>query len=85
VTCVAQSVCLCDIKDIRAIKLFIEFVVVPSPVDTIFDFWVAYRSENLPLKYEKLVLLPFGQHTRFTTVEQDWADQGLMNGEFGLA
>jgi hypothetical protein len=23
-------------------------VVVPSPVDTIFDFRAAYRSENLP-------------------------------------
>jgi hypothetical protein len=50
-------------------------VVVPSPVDTIYDLRAAYRSENLPLKYEQLVLLPFGQ---------DWADQGLVNGEFCL-
>jgi hypothetical protein len=51
-------------------------VVVPSPEDTIFDFGAAYRSENLPLKYEQLVIFPFGQHQ---------ADQGLVNGEFGLA
>jgi hypothetical protein len=51
-------------------------------VDTIFDFRAAYRSENLPLKYEQLVLLPFGQHPHLTAVEQDWADQGLVNGEF---
>jgi hypothetical protein len=85
VTSVAQSACLRDIKGIRAVKLFIKFVVVPSPVDTIFDFRVTYRSENLPLKYEQLVLLPFGQHPRLTAVEQDWADQGLVNGEFCLA
>jgi hypothetical protein len=51
-------------------------------------FWLstfAYRSENLPLKYEQLVLLPFGQHLRLTAVEQDWVDQGLVNGEFCLA
>jgi hypothetical protein len=82
---VAQSACLLDIKSILAVKLFIQFVVVPSPVDTIFDFRAAYRSENLPLKYEQLVLLPFGQHLRLTAVEQDWADQGLVNGEFCLA
>jgi hypothetical protein len=74
VTTVAQSACVHDIKGIRAVKLSIEFVVVPSPVDTIFDFRAEYRSENLPLKYQQLVLL-----------EQDWADQGLVNGEFGLA
>jgi hypothetical protein len=85
VTSVAQSACLHDIKGIRTVKLFIEFVVVPSPVDTILDFLAAYRSENLPLKFEQLVLLPFGQHPRFTAVEQDWADQGLVNGEFCLA
>jgi hypothetical protein len=45
----------------------------------------AYGSENLPLKYKKLVLIPFGQHPRLTAVEQDWADQGLVNGEFCLA
>jgi hypothetical protein len=67
------------------VKLFIDFVVVPPPVDTIFDFRAAYRSENLSLKYEQLVLLPFGQHSLFTAVEQDWADQGLVNGEFCLA
>jgi hypothetical protein len=60
-------------------------VVVPSPVDTIFDFRAAYRSENLPLKYEQLVLLPFGQHPRLTAVKQDWSDQGLGNDEFCLA
>jgi hypothetical protein len=60
-------------------------VVVPSPVETIFDFQAAYRSENLPLKYEQLVLLPFGQRPRFTAVEQDWVDQGLVNGKFCLA
>jgi hypothetical protein len=60
-------------------------VVVPSPVDTILDFRAAYRSENLPFKYEQLVFLPFGQHPRITAVEQDWVDQGLVNGEFGLA
>jgi hypothetical protein len=52
---------------------------------TIFNFWAAYRSENLPLKYEQLVLLSFGQHPRLKAVEQNWVDQGLMNGEFGLA
>jgi hypothetical protein len=51
-------------------------------LDTIFDFRAAYRSENLSLKYEQLVLLPFGQHPRLTAVEQDWADQVLVNGEF---
>jgi hypothetical protein len=35
--------------------------------------------------YEHLVLLPFGQHPRFTAVEQDLADQGLVNSEFCLA
>jgi hypothetical protein len=60
-------------------------MVVPPPVDIIFDFRAANRSENLPLKYEQLVLLPFGQHPRFTAVEQDWANQGLVNGEFSLA
>ena len=60
-------------------------MVVPPPVDTIFDFRAANRSENLSLKYEQLVLLPFGQHPRLTAVEQDWADQGLVNGEFCLA
>jgi hypothetical protein len=65
-------------------KLFIEFVFVPSPVDTIFDFRVAYSSKYLSLKYEQLVVLPFGQHLRFTAAGQDWADQGLVNGEFCL-
>jgi hypothetical protein len=60
-------------------------VVAPPPVDTIFNFRAAYRSENLPLKYEQLVILPFGQHPRLTAVEQDWVDQGLVNGEFCLA
>jgi hypothetical protein len=60
-------------------------MIVPSPVDTIFDFRAAYRSENLPVKYEQLVLLPFDQHPRLTVVEQNWANQGLVNGEFGLA
>jgi hypothetical protein len=82
VTSVAQSACLHDIKGIWAVKLSIEFVVVSSPLDPIFDFWAAYRSGNLPLKYEQLVLLSFGQHPRLTAVEQDWADQGLVNGEF---
>jgi hypothetical protein len=85
VTSAAQSACLHDIKGIRAVKLFIEFVVVPSPVDTIFDFRAAYRSENFPLKYEQLALLRFGQHPRLTAVEQDWVDQGLLNCEFCLA
>jgi hypothetical protein len=85
VTSVAQSACLHDIKGIRAVKLSIEFVVVPSPVDTIFDFRAAYRSKNLPLKYEQLVLFLFGQHPRIFAKEQDWADQGLVNGEFCLA
>jgi hypothetical protein len=84
-TSVAQSACFRDIHGIRAVKLFIEFVVVLSPVDTFFDFRAAYRSENLPLKYEQLVFLLFGQHSHFTAVEQDWADQGLVNGEFCLA
>jgi hypothetical protein len=39
-------------------------------VFTIFDFGAAHRSENLPLKYEQLVLLFFGQHPRPTAVEQ---------------
>jgi hypothetical protein len=60
-------------------------VVVPSTVDTIFNVRAAYRSKNLPLKYEQLVILLFGQHPRLTAVEQDWADQGLVNGEFCLA
>jgi hypothetical protein len=82
VTSVAQSACLCDILGILAVKLFIEFVIVPSSVDTIiFDFRAAYRSENFSHKYEQLVFLPFGQHPRLTAVEQDWADQGLVNGE----
>jgi hypothetical protein len=84
VTSVAQSACLRDIKAIRAVKLLIEFVVVPPPADTIFDFRAVYCSENLSLKYEQLVLLPFGQHPRFTAVKQDWADQGLVNGESSL-
>jgi hypothetical protein len=54
------------------VKLFIEFIVVPSPVDTNCDFRAAYRSENFPLIYDKLVL-PFGQHPRLTAVKQDWA------------
>jgi hypothetical protein len=58
---------------------------VPPPVDTIIDFRAAFRSENLPLKYEQLVQLPFGPHPRFTAIEQDWTDQGLVNGEFCLA
>jgi hypothetical protein len=53
-------------------------MVAPSLVDIIFDFMDAYRSENLLLKYEQLVLLPFGQHPRLTAIEQDWADQGLF-------
>jgi hypothetical protein len=61
------------------------FVVVPPPVDIIFDFRAAYRSENIALKYEQLFLLAFGQHSRFTAVEQVLADQGLVNGEFCLA
>jgi hypothetical protein len=85
VTSVAQFVCLRDTWGIQAVKIFIEFVVVPSPVDTILNFRAAYRSENLPLKYEQLVLIPFGQHPRLTAVEQDWADQSLVNGEFYLA
>jgi hypothetical protein len=59
-------------------------VVVPSPVDTIFDFRAAYRSENLPHKYEQLALLFFGQHPRLTAVEQDWANQGLVNNELSV-
>jgi hypothetical protein len=70
VTSVAQSPSLRDILGIRAVRLFIEFVVVSSPVDTIFDFRATYRLENLPLKYEQLVLFPFGQHPRLTAVEQ---------------
>jgi hypothetical protein len=69
VTSVAQSACLREVKDIQAVKFFIEFVVVPPPVYTIFDFQAAYCSENLPLKYEQLILLPFGQHPRLTAVE----------------
>jgi hypothetical protein len=65
------SVCIRDIEGVWAVKLFIDFVVVLPPVDTIFDFRAAYRSENLSLKYEQY--------------EQDWADQGLVNGEFCLA
>jgi hypothetical protein len=61
------------------LKVFIEKIF------DLFDFRAAYRSENLSLKYEQLVVLPFGQHPRLTAVEQDWADQGLVNGEFGLA
>jgi hypothetical protein len=80
VTSVAQSACLRDIQGNRAVKLFIEFVVVPPPLDTIFDFQAPYRSDNLPLKYEQLVFLPFSQHPHFTAVEQDWADQGFVNG-----
>jgi hypothetical protein len=57
-------------------------VVVTPPVDTIFDFLATYRSKNLPLKYKRLVLLPFGQHSRLTADEQDWADKSLVNGEF---
>jgi hypothetical protein len=82
VTSLAQSACLREILGIRAVKLFIEFVVVPPPLDSIFTFRAAYRSENLPLKHEQLVLLPFGQHPRLTAVEQNLADQGLVNGEF---
>jgi hypothetical protein len=41
-------------------------VVVPPLVNTIFNFWAAYLSENLPLKYEQLVLLPFGQQSTAT-------------------
>jgi hypothetical protein len=32
-----------------------------------------------------LDLLPFGQHPRLIAVEQDWADQGRVIGEFCLA
>jgi hypothetical protein len=60
-------------------------MVVPSPVHNICGFRAAYRSENLSLKYEQYVLLPFGQHPRLTAVEQDWTDYGLVNGEFSLA
>jgi hypothetical protein len=59
-------------------------MIVPHPVDTIFDFRAAYRSENLSLKYDQLVPLPFGQHPRFFAEEQ-LADQGLVNSEFCLA
>jgi hypothetical protein len=48
-------------------------------------FLTAYRSENLLLKNEQLVLLPSGQKLRLTAVEQDWVDQDLVNGEFCLA
>jgi hypothetical protein len=82
VTNVAQSACL---PDIRVVKLSLEFVVVPSHVDTIFDFQATYRSENLPLKYEQLGFLPLSQHPRFTAIKQDWVDQGLVIGEFCLA
>jgi hypothetical protein len=81
VTSVVQSACVRE--GIRAVKLFIKFVVVP--LDTIFDFQAAYRSKNFPLKYEQLVLLPFGQHPRLTAVDQDCADQGLVKGKFCLA
>jgi hypothetical protein len=57
-------------------------MVVFPPVDPIFDFQAAYRSENISLKYEQLVPLPFSQHPRFTAIEQDWAVQGLVNGGF---
>jgi hypothetical protein len=67
------------------VKLFIEIVVADPPVYTFFDFRAAYRSDNLSLKREQLVLLPFGQHSRFTALEQDWADEGLVNGDFCLA
>jgi hypothetical protein len=79
VTNVAQSACLCDIEGTRAVKLFIEFVVVPPPVGTIFDFRATFCSENFSRKYEQLVLLRFGQHPRLTAVKQDWAYQGLVN------
>jgi hypothetical protein len=79
VTSVAQSACLHDIKGIRAVKLSIEFVAVPSPIDTIFDFGEPFSQ------IRAIGLLPFGQHPRLTAVEQDWVDQGLVNGEFCLA
>jgi hypothetical protein len=41
VTSVAQLACLRDIQGIQAVKLFIEFVVAPPPVDTIFDLQAA--------------------------------------------
>jgi hypothetical protein len=59
-------------------------VIGPPLVDTIFGFRAAYRSENLSLKYEQLVLLPIGQHPRLTAVEQEWADLGLVNGKICL-
>jgi hypothetical protein len=34
---VAQSACLCDIKSIRAVKLLIEFVVVPPRAGDLAD------------------------------------------------
>jgi hypothetical protein len=40
VTSVAHSAC-------RAVKLFIDFKVVPSPAGTIFDFRAAYHSDDL--------------------------------------
>jgi hypothetical protein len=85
VTSVAQCACLHNIYGIRAVKLFIEFVVVPPTEDSIFDFWAAYCSENVSLKYEELVLFPFSQHPRLTAVKQDWADQGLVNDKFCMA
>jgi hypothetical protein len=60
-------------------------VVVPPLLKIIFDFQTAYFSENLSFKNEQKVLLLFGQHPSFTAVEQDWADRGLVNGEFCLA
>jgi hypothetical protein len=66
--------------DIWAVGLLIEFEIVPAPeiVHTVFYFWAIYRAENFPLKDEQSDFFPFCQHSRFTALQQDRVDQGLV-------
>jgi hypothetical protein len=79
VSSVAQSIALHDADDNRAVELSNELEIVHAPVHTVYYFWVVYRAENLPLKDEQSVLLPFCQHPCFTALQQDRADQGLVD------
>jgi hypothetical protein len=70
VLCVAQSIAVHDADDIWVVELPIEFEIIPAPVHTVYYIWAIVLKTILSLP-----LL-------FTAVQQDRADQGLVDHVF---
>jgi hypothetical protein len=82
VTSVAQSACLHDVEDTRAVELLIELEIVSPPVHSVFNYRATNCTEHLPLENEQLVLLPSGQNPGLAAIQQYRAYQGLVDDVF---